>query len=143
MINIDDEGDQNKKQKLSDSVVTTTTDDGEDDYLTYVRVIPTAEEKLPCHTEKCDKDAVFSWASNSNRNDIRNFCEGCQVIERGGWPNGVAPIKYLADEDGNNNHVDTQVEAAAPTTGAGDKEGPPEAAAPPEALAEIVPDAID
>ena len=111
--------------------------------MTYVRVIPTAEEKLPCHTEKCDKDAVFSWASNSNRNDIRNFCEGCQVIERGGWPNGVAPIKYLADEDGNNNHVDTQVEAAAPTTGAGDKEGPPEAAAPPEALAEIVPDAID
>ena len=41
-------------------------DDGDDDYLTYIRVIPTAEEKLPCHTEKCDKDAAVSWASNSN-----------------------------------------------------------------------------
>ena len=28
-IAIDDEGDQNKKQKLSDSVVATTTDDGD------------------------------------------------------------------------------------------------------------------
>ena len=35
-IAIDDEGDQNKKQKLSDSVVATTTDDGDDDYSTYV-----------------------------------------------------------------------------------------------------------
>ena len=117
-IAIDDEGDQNKKQKLSDSVVATTTDDGDDDYSTYVRVIPTSEEKLPCHTDKCDKDAAFSWASNSNRNDIRNFCEGCQVIESGGGrPNGVVPIKYSADEDDNNNQVDTQVEAAAATSG--------------------------
>ena len=116
-IAIDDEGDQNKKQKLSDSVVATTTDDGDDDYSTYVRVIPTSEEKLPCHTDKCDKDAAFSWASNSNRNDIRNFCKGCQVIESGGRPNGVVPIKYSADEDENNNQVDTQVEAAAATSG--------------------------
>ena len=93
--NIDDEGHQNKKQKLSDSVVTTTGDDGDDDYSTYVHVIPTAEEKLSCHTEKCDKDAAVSWASNSNTNRIRNFCEGCQVIERGGWPEGIRPIKYL------------------------------------------------
>ena len=115
-IAIDDEGDQNKKQKLSDSVVATTTDDGDDDYSTYVRVIPTSEEKLPCHTDKCDKDAAFSWASNSNRNDIRNFCEGCQVIESGGRPNGVVPIKYSADEDENNNQVNTHVEAAAATS---------------------------
>ena len=110
MINIDDEGDQNKKQKLSNSVVTTTTDDGDDDYLTYVRVIPTAEEKLPCHTEECLKDAAVSSAFNSNTNRIRNFCEGCQVIKRGGWPDGVVPIKYSADSNGDGN---TQVDDAA------------------------------
>ena len=73
----------------------------EDEIWEIVRVIPIAEEKIPCCIKECSKDAAFSWASNSNRNDIWNFCEGCQVIERGGWPNGVVPIKYLADEDGN------------------------------------------
>ena len=89
-------------------------DDGDDDYSTYVRVIPTAEEKLPCHTEKCDKDAAVSWASNSNRNDIRNFCEGCQVDDRGGWLNGVVPIKYLADSNDGDNTQAEQLVASSP-----------------------------
>ena len=89
-------------------------DDGDDDYLTYVRVIPTAEEKLPWHTEKCDKDAAVSWASNSNRNDIRNFCEGCQVDDMGGWPNGVVPIKYLADSNDGDNTQAEQLVASSP-----------------------------
>ena len=87
-----------------------------DDFWEIVWVIPAAEEKQHCHTENCDKDAAFSWASNSNRNDIRNFCKGCQVIESGGRPNGVVPIKYSADEDENNNQVNTHVEAAAATS---------------------------
>ena len=100
-----------------------------DDFWEIVWVIPAAEEKQHCHTENCDKDDAFPWTSNSNRNDIRNFCEGCQVIERGGRPNGVVPIKYSAE-----------VEAAATTTG--DEEGHPEAAAPPETSIEITPGAI-
>ena len=88
---------QNKKQKLSGSVATTTAKgtgantgqtqknkNMEDENWDIVRVIPSAEEKLACHTENCDKDAAFSWASNSNRNDSRNFCEGCQVKKGGG-----------------------------------------------------------
>ena len=49
---------------------------------------------------------AVSWKSNPT-NHISNFCEGCQVIERGGWPEGVHPIKYSADSNGGDN---TQVE---------------------------------
>ena len=48
----------------------------------------------------------MSCKSNTT-NHIWNFCEGCQVIERGGWPEGVHPIKYSANSNGGNN---TQVE---------------------------------
>ena len=51
---------------------------------------------------------AVSWASNTNTNHIQNFCEeGFQVNERGGWPEGIQPIKTSADSNGGNN---TQVE---------------------------------
>ena len=62
----------------------------DDDYLTFIRVIPTEGEKLPCHTEECHKDAAVSWASNSNTNRIRNFCEEFQVIKK-----EVGPMKLF------------------------------------------------
>ena len=36
-------------------------------------------------------------------NHIRNFCEDCQVDEKGGWPEGIHPIKTLADSNSGNN----------------------------------------
>ena len=39
----------------------------------------------------------MSWVSNLNH--IRNFCEGCQVEERGGWLDGVVPINTSAESD--------------------------------------------
>ena len=96
-IAIDDEGDQNKKQKLSDSVVATTTDDGDDDYSTYVRVIPTAEEKIPCRIKECSKNAAVSWASNLHPEDNWDVCVGCHVDEFGEWPKGVVPIRFSTD----------------------------------------------
>ena len=58
-----------------------------DEIWEFVGVIPKSEE-LSCHGKNCSKDAVVSWASNTT-NHIRNFCEGCQVVEFGGWPKGV------------------------------------------------------
>ena len=76
-----------------------------------VRLIPTAQEQIPCHGKNCLKNAAVSWASNTNPNCIRDFCEGCQVVEFGGWPNGVVPIKTSAGSNGGDNtHVDSQVE---------------------------------
>ena len=36
----------------------------------------------------------MSWVSNKDPEDLWNLFEGCQVIEFGGWPKGVVPIKY-------------------------------------------------
>ena len=58
------------------------SEEAEDKCWDIVRVIPTAEEHIPCHTEHCFNTAAVSWASNLNH--ILNFCEGCQVEERGG-----------------------------------------------------------
>ena len=80
---------------LTEKAAPTTSASVDDDYLTFIRVIPTAQEHIPCQTEDCSKDTAVSWASNTNRNHTRNFYELCQVIKRGGWPEGIRPIKYL------------------------------------------------
>ena len=69
-----------------------------------VRLIPTAQEQIPCHGKNCLKNAAVSWASNTNPNCIQNFCEGCQVVEFGGCPNGVVPIKTSAGSNGGMYH---------------------------------------
>ena len=47
-----------------------------------VRVIPTAEEQIPCHnSKKCSKNAAVSWASKLNPEDNWDLCENCQVSE--------------------------------------------------------------
>ena len=38
----------------------------------------------------------MSWASNLNPEDNWELHEGCQVVEFGGWPNGVVSIKTTA-----------------------------------------------
>jgi hypothetical protein len=48
-----------------------------------------------------------SWASNLNPEDNWDLWEGCQVIEFGGWPVGVGPIKTSSDSNGGDN---TQVD---------------------------------
>ena len=45
----------------------------------------------------------MSWASNLNPEDNWDLCEDCQVSEFGGWPDGVVPIKTLADSNGGDN----------------------------------------
>ena len=77
-----------------------------------VQVIPTAEEQISCHIKECSKDAAVSWASNLNPEDIWDLCEGCQVIKRGDWPEGVHPFKYSADSsnDGSNTQIDYNIE---------------------------------
>ena len=87
---------------------TRTSASVDDDYLTFIRVIPTAEEQIPCDSEKkCSNNAAVSWSSNSNC--ILNLCEGCQVNDNGGWPEGIQPIKTMAEGDGN-----TQVDTSLP-----------------------------
>ena len=66
-----------------------------DEIWKIVRVIPTAEEQIPCRFKECSKDAAMFWASDKDLDDLWNLCKGCQVIEFGGWPAGVVPIKYL------------------------------------------------
>ena len=39
-----------------------------------------------------NKDARVSWASNVDPEHPWNLCEGCQVIEFGGWPAGFGRI---------------------------------------------------
>ena len=64
-----------------------------------VRVIPTAEQQIPCHGKNCSKNAAVSWASNKNSNQYMDLCEDCQVNEFRGWPEGVDPIKTLEDAE--------------------------------------------
>ena len=43
-----------------------------------VRVIPTAEEQIPCRNSKtCSKNTEVSWASNLNPEDSWDLCEDC------------------------------------------------------------------
>ena len=63
--------------------------------------------------KKCSNDAAVSWKSNIT-NHIWNFCEGCQVDDMGGWPNGVVPIKYLADSNDGDNTQAEQLVASSP-----------------------------
>ena len=68
-----------------------------------VRVIPISEEQIPCCSKKCSKNMAVSWASNLNPEDNWDLCEDCQVGEFGEWPDGVVPIKTLADSNGGDN----------------------------------------
>jgi hypothetical protein len=76
-----------------------------DEIWELVRVILTAQEQIPRHGKNCPKDTAVSWASKSklNREDNLDLCEGCQVVEFGGWPVGVGPIKTTADSNGGDN----------------------------------------
>jgi hypothetical protein len=68
--------------------------DGDDDVWDLVRVIPTAEEQVQCRNNGCTEQAVATWASNNEPNDMWDLCEKCQLKECGGWPEGVSPIEY-------------------------------------------------
>ena len=86
-----------KEKAATASVAAANTGDDGDDGSTaikannveeiwdIVRVILTAQEQIPC--QECSKDTVVSWASNLNPEDNWDLCcEGCQVVEFGGWP---------------------------------------------------------
>ena len=71
--------------------------ESEDEIWDIVRVIPTAEEQIPCRIKECSKNAVVSWASNLHPEDNWDVCVGCHVDEFGEWPKGVVPIRFSTD----------------------------------------------
>ena len=115
-IDIDDEGDQNKKQKLSNSVATTTAKDAgagdgaSSSTATRKRAAITIDDECnndDCQIKKqkytftgvipttlvdpiqcccCSKTAEVSWASNLDPEDNWDICEACQVVEFGELP---------------------------------------------------------
>ena len=80
-----------------------------------VRVIPTAEQQTPCHSKNFSKNVAVSWTSNRIQTSIgRDLYKYCQVDEFGGWPDGVVPIKTLADSNGGDNTQAEPSVASAP-----------------------------
>ena len=57
-----------------------------------IREVSPQEEPIRCRIKECHKDARVSWASNVDPEHLWNLCEGCQVIEFGGWPAGFGRI---------------------------------------------------
>ena len=68
-----------------------------------VRVIATAEEKIPCQFNECSKEAAMSWVCNKDPEDLWNLCEGCQFIEFGGFgatgKSNSAPPELMAEPE--------------------------------------------
>lgn len=71
--------------------------DDEEGIWDVVRVIPTAEERIVCRHENCKVQAVAVWASSDDLHDEWPLCEECQLLEFGGWPEGVDPIERACD----------------------------------------------
>lgn len=55
-----------------------------------VRVIEKNEECV-CGTDGCEEPAVATWACNLDPEDKWDTCEGCQLKDFGGWPEGIDP----------------------------------------------------
>ena len=91
--------------------------ESEDEIWDIVRVIPTAEEQIPCRIKECSKNAVVSWASNLHPEDNWDVCVGCQVDEFGGWPKGVVPIKTSADSNGSDNEKSESLDISKTSSG--------------------------
>jgi hypothetical protein len=83
------------------------------DVWDMVRAIPTAEEQIQCRNEGCTDQAVATWASNNDPNDMWDICEKCQLKECGGWPEGVSPIEYSTTTSSHDVSLDADADAAA------------------------------
>ena len=62
------------------------------------RVIPKGEGII-CRTEGCKDLAVATWCSNLESDDKWPLCEGCQLKDFGGWPEGVDPPDDEEEEE--------------------------------------------
>jgi hypothetical protein len=72
----------------SSSVVVPPTEEEWD----LIRVLGNdGDESCACRHEDCNDRAVATWTSNLDPNDEWNVCEEHQLIDFGGWPEGVEP----------------------------------------------------